>query len=453
MFDRKPVQPPVPSIEINEKADQFYEDFYAVPRSKLFEEITDENYFLKRYFMDLFNVGSMQEAKKSLIECVNDYYKKLAEENGGCLVVPERFDINIKNIFKEKKKTVNADKRDYLEKLNIKGKSFTYKGPVWDAEIYDTNSSSRETLFKIAFALGDKFDGFKATQCNEMLEKAGHNPIHLGGDPQESIVYFCLEKKQSYLAAVSLYEKYCKNEPLTGLDSEEKGVMSQRSKLVSPKMIQAIQNADFNESLKDFEEQLYSHAAMYSYYSGRARRYVLDRIAEANNKKFPLDKVFSYVFAREDREVESAFDKILKGSSHPTRNLICLLLTIDYFLEYKKHKTVLTLKDYLNLYLGPDRLGLLQLNKSRRLDSLLLELSRYDISQRKRNWIRYDKETWIVFDEWLLHYDETELHLVAYIIKRYILDKYKSINPVTSAELIKKDCFFEKLKTAGGKKN
>lgn len=452
MFDRKPAQPPVQSIEINEKADQFYEDFYAVPRSKLFEEITDENYFLKRYFVDLFEVNSMQEAKASLIECVNDYYKKLTEENGGYLVVPERFADNIKNIFKEEKKTINADKRDYLEKVNIKGKKFTYRGPVWDAEIYDTNSSSRETLFKIAFALGYKFDGFKAAQCNEMLEKAGQNPIHIGGDPQESIVYFCLEKKQSYLTAVCLYEKYCQNEPLTGLDSEEKGVMSQRSRLASPKMIEAIQNSDYEESLKDFEEQLYSHAAMYSYYSGRARRYVLDRIAEKKNKKFPLDKAFSYVFCREEREIERAFDKIIKGSSYPTRNLICLMLTMEYFLDYEQNRTVLTLKDYLNLYLGPDKLGLLQLDKTRRIDALLLELSRYDLSQRKRNWIRYDKETWVVFDEWLLHYDETELHLAAYIIKRYILDKYKSINPITSAELIKKECFFEKLKTTGEKK-
>ena len=390
---------------------------------------TQLNQELKVYLMKHLNVSKEADAKFLLGERTNQYYRRLNKEvKGYGRIVSGRPEINVTNIFSPVKSTC----------------------------------PSRLTLFEIAFALG-----LNDEECNEMLRAAGQYDIHLGGDPQESIIFFCLKKGLSHLDAIRMYERYCANDPLSKVLKENETNLSQRSQFIADELLKAMLIKDFDRSMQAFEQQLGLYAASYSYYSGRVRRYVL-RLLEENTKKekkavnlednrtSSLCSDFCILFGRDKRGMSSELDKIYKAESHPTREFVYMLLCLDYYRNYFKNCKLYSLEEYINNWL--DDFGMEELNNTRIIEALLLELSKYQFHNKKNNMVRYNSDSWIIVHSSNRSYIEQ----AAFILKEYTEEPKKEdfqgpkvYIPISEVPLIFKNTFLQDLflKTPGVKKD
>ena len=403
---------------------EIIQDFYISFREANNTVTAENKDALKAYLMKQLSVSKEVDAQFLLEEKTKQYYRRLnAEIKGQGRVVKGRPEINVVNIFDT-------------------GKS-TYP--------------SRLTLFEIAFALG-----LDEKECNEMFRAAGQYEIHLGGDPQESILYFCLKKGLTHLDAIRMHERYCRNSSLSEAPEELQKTMSQRSRFVADALLEAIAIEDFDTSKQEFEAKLPLYAASYSYFSGRVRRYVL-RLLDENTKKdkgktsvegtgySALSSDFCVLFDRDRRGVSSELDKVRKAESHPTREFVCMLLCLDYYRNYQRNCMFYSLEEYINNELND--FGMEELNDARIIEALLIELSKFQFHDRKSNMVRYDSKYWIILPKNDLSY----IKQAGYILNEYIVnleEKHNMYVRICNISLIHKNAFLQDLflKTPGDSK-
>ena len=367
------------------------------------------------FLMQQLNEAVESNARIKLEDKVKEYYRDLDKQvKGYGRVVRGRPEINAMNIF------------------------------VKEAQ------PERLTLLEVAFALK-----MNAEKTNQLLEIAGQYPLHWGGDPQESVLYFCLEKGMSHLDAIKMYERFCANLPLMSAEitDEEIKSLSQRSKFVAQAFEQALKIEDQRKSLQEFEKQLYLHAASYSYYSGRIRRYLLRLYnGQVENENNSFYKDFHILFNRAKSGIKSELERVvIKEESHPTREFVYMLLCVDYYRNENLAK-LCSLEEYVNNHLR-DEFGLDELAEDSIIEALLIELSRYNFSKRKKNLLTYG-DSWVIYTEDKV--GARNIDKAGYILSLYSEKlKEKGIDlPIEDVELIRKASFIQDLflKTPGDKK-
>lgn len=410
----------------------------------------------------------------SYLEMITGFYERFCKTNNAVVMTPRlQINQNLKDFLIKKLGATNeADAqfqlgektKCYYNSLNkkLQGKARVVRGRpeinvtnIFNPE--DPTYPTRMVLLEIAFVLE-----LKPSDCNEMLRIANQYDIHLGGDPQESIIYFCLEKGLSHLEAIRMYEQYCKNESLTEVSEEHKKTMSQRSQYIAKDLLKAIHIDCFDISKYEFENKLHLYSASYSYYSGRVRKFVLRLRDESLNKKEePTDSEaakksalysdFCVLFNRDVRGIDSELRKVYKGESHPSREFVYMLLCLDYYKNYEKISKVYSLEEHTNNYLRD--FDMEELKDTRITESLLIELSKYKFQNRKKNMVQYNSDHWVILPSHNWNY----VKQAGFIIKKYvdeINERYNVTIPIDQATLILKNSFLQDsfLKMPGDKR-
>lgn len=396
----------------------FYDRFYKIEEFAQ-TELCDRNYQLKQFLLEKLHTQKEENARRRIRNQINNYYKTLTDE--------------LRSSLEGENKAIITSSNPGVNAWNI---FCTSK---------DSMCPTRLTLFEIAFTLG-----LNGEECNKMLRSAGHYDIHLGGDPQESIIYFCLDKGLSHLDAIKMYEQFCMNQLLVCVSEDYQKTISQRSVFIAKELLKAINMEHFDSSKAAFEEKLRLYAASYSYYCGRVRRYFLkltDAYMKEGADQFRND--FCLMFHRVESGVKLEFGKILDEKSHPTRECVCLTLCLDYYKNYSTNSKLYSLEEFINNNLAS--FGIEELNDIRLLDALLIELSQYQLDTRTTKAVKHSNGLSFAFP----YTGKDYIRQVSEILKCYCTMDYCAVEPITRAKLIDKNSFLQDLflKTPGDKNN
>ena len=183
------------------------------------------------------------------------------------------------------------------------------------------------------------------------------------------------------------------------------------------------------------------------------RRYLLGLYnTQVENEKIAFYEDFNILFNRVKSGIKSELERVvLKEGSHPTREFIYMLLCVDYY-RNEDLANLYSLEEYINNHLR-NEFGLDELNEKNILESLLIELSRYNFNKRKKNLVTYG-DSWVIYNE--RSAGVRNIDKAGYILSLYsekLKEKGIAI-PIEDVELIRKASFIQDLflKTPGDKK-
>ena len=408
-------------ISIDYQIQEFYRDLFNIDdKAVRFSESLDANTPLKTFFRKYLQVGESDDAAREALCAAN---KKYLEEHN-ITIDNER---NIYHLYEDR----------YVSKSQVGD------GDKFFATFKQVKAPQRQTLIRIAFSLG-----MKSKDCNNMFAAAGQYALHKGGNARESIYYYCLEEGRSIVIAEDMYRQFLGlTEPINSHQPETSLHLSQRTEFNANAIEDFLKrNKQLLQEEKDrsFVAFLQTIAYTFTESSGRAWRLV-----ENMHKKIPVNAFLLFwgpALRYGPPYMNNLRTDVRKERSVPSRDYICLLATAVYYKEEVHNQPLL---DFVNEHLLGCGLGPLMAHQHP--DSLIIELSRYDVDNCKKNKItfkdKYNKQQQLVLSN---VNGKNSFEIAKHIVAEYTGGKYNLVQPLRNMCLGNADAFFEREK---GKKN
>lgn len=402
-------------MRLSDQIQHFYSQLYNIHNNEYWE-LWDANAPLRDFFRDHLKVTNDKDAKKELLRKNKAYLSQHRST-----IDNQR---NIYNLY-QTPTTIQAQEEELDYSLS--------------ANLNQVNEPYRQTLLRIAFSLE-----MTSKDCNKMLAAAGQYALHKGGNARESIYYYCLEEGRSLADAEDLYQKFLGLSPSTeSVQQQTSPSLSQRTKINTNKIDTFLEEHHQDEQAQKglaFVTFLKSIAHTFTESSGRAWRLVDNmhkKITAEDFLDFWGSALIDYMDTYVDKKLRSY---VRHARSVPSRDYICLLATAVYY-KGEVHNQLLL--DFVNERLLGCGLG--PLMKYQHPDSLIIELSRYDVGSCKKNTIIYTDESNTPQQLLLSNVSNKSAFDVAqYIVEAYTGGKYYLVQPLRNMCLMEADAFFEK---------
>lgn len=400
-------------ITLKDRIQEFYKSLFNISDDSIVETI-DANSRLKEFFRKSLNVGEDDVAARTALLTANN------KKSG-----PISNERNIYAIYGAESIYTHQDEQDARFFITLN----------------NVNVPNRETLIRIVFSLG-----MNGKQCNNMLAAAGQYALHKGGNARESIYHYCLEEGRSIAVAEEMYQQFLGlPNPSVSSETEISSPLSQRTKTnanLIDDFLKGNSQQDSDQKDREFVKFLQTLAHTFSQSSGRAWRLAINWHKQITGKQFSM--FWGSALKQSQEHINNARTRIKNESTVPCRDYLCLLATTVYFQAKISGPSLL---NYVNDALSSCGLGPLMSHQYP--DALIIELSRYDIVNCKKNKIAYTSESGI---QQVILPDSTgspPFGIASQIVAAYTTGRYQLIHPLRNMQLCKSDLFFE---TKKGKK-